>query len=68
MTDRTFTEGDVVTIVYRIYDLTTNVLIGKTLEYGTVTRVWADGKTISIRTESGKLFMRNVASYEVVKV
>jgi hypothetical protein len=52
-------------ITYRNFDLRTDEFLGWVSELGTVTRVWANGKTISIRTDSGKLFVRNVDSENI---
>jgi hypothetical protein len=58
--------GDRVSLTYRNFDLKTDAFLGMATEYGTVTRVWRDGKTVTISTDSGKTFVRNVNSSELL--
>lgn len=50
--------NDRVMLVYRDYDLATDELKGLVKIAGTVTRVWPDQKTITIKTDDGKTFFR----------
>lgn len=59
---------DRVRITYRNFDLVTDKFLGHVTELATVTRIWPNQKSITVRTESGKTFVRNVASNEVTKV
>lgn len=63
----TYELDDKVKITYRNFDMITDKFLGHVTEFGTVTRVWPNQKTITVRTDSGKTFVRNVASNEVTK-
>lgn len=58
---------DKVQITYRNFDIVTDKFLGHVTEFGTVIRVWPNQKTITIRTDSGKTFVRNVVSNEITK-
>lgn len=74
MTDRkvskmaSYEVNDRIQITYRNFDLVTDKFLGHVTELATVTRIWPNQKTISIRTDSGKPFVRNIASSEIQKV
>lgn len=59
--------ADRVILEYRNFDLKTNEFLGKVRESGIVFRVWHNGYNISIRTDSGKVFVRHIDSKEVTK-
>ena len=59
--------NDRVVLTYQKFDLVTHEFLGHTDEFGTVFRVWTNGYNISIRTDSGKVFVRHVSSKGVVK-
>lgn len=63
----TYELDDKVKITYRNFDMVTDKFLGHVTEFATVTRVWPNQKTITVRTDSGKTFVRNVASNEVTK-
>ena len=54
--------NDRVVLTYQKFEF-----LGHTDEFGTVFRVWTNGYNISIRTDSGKVFVRHVSSKGVVK-
>lgn len=60
--------NDRVQITYRNFDLATDEMLGYVTEMGTITRVWTDQKTITIRTDSGKTYVRQIESENVKKV
>lgn len=57
--------NDRVIITYRTFNLATNEQTGITTEYGTITRVWANQKTITILTDSDKTYVRQIDSQSV---
>jgi hypothetical protein len=60
--------NDRVQITYRNFDLVTDEYLGHVTEQGTVTRIWNNQKSITIRTVTGKTFVRKTSSPEVVKL
>lgn len=60
--------NDRVQITYRNFDLATDEMLGYVTEMGTITRVWTNQKTITIRTDSGKTYVRQIESENVKKV
>ena len=59
--------NDRIILEYRNFDLKTDEYLGRIREFGTVFRVWRNGYNISIRTDSGKVFVRHVDSKEIHK-
>ena len=57
-----YDQNDRVMLVYRDYDLATDELKGIVQIAGTITRVWPDGKSVTIRTDDGKTFVRFMTS------
>ena len=59
--------GDRVLFTYRTYDESGTVQTGMATEIAKVTRVWDNGKYITIKTGSGKTFTRDIHSDSVRK-
>lgn len=70
--DPQYAEGDRVLFTYNNYDLVTNELLGTVTEIAKVIRIWptaryAKGHNITLKTGSGKTFVRDARSKSVRK-
>ena len=57
-----YAENDRVRFTYNAYSLTTDEFIGTVDVTATITRVWSNGKYVSLRTDDGALYVRCVNS------
>ena len=60
--------GDKVRFTYNVYSLITDEFLDTVNVAATITRVWRNGKYVSLRTDEGSLYVRCIDSPSISKV
>jgi len=63
-----FEVDETVRFTYNAYNLLTNEFIGTVDVTATITRVWNSGKYVTLRTDTGKTFVRCIDSPSIERL